>query len=194
MAIMHVTINDERGQPLNGVILTNGEYNTTPCPTLNWGCTSGPGNQIGATTDANGNAQFSIPYTCEGEWSGTWTAAGYDDLPWDQKTGPITGDVHYTYQMVENQTTNGSAPQNSGANAGAGNAANQAAAAVAALENAGGHTGADLLGWITKYWWIFIVAAVVIAIILLALHYRSPGTVNQSMTGGGDVRASAIGV
>jgi hypothetical protein len=102
MAYLTVRIETERGAALNGIMLKNGRYDTSPC---NWPCTSGSGNTISGTTDGNGEVQWSIPYTCVGLWSGTWHADGYIDYVWNQKTGYISGDVGpdggWTLQMVQ---------------------------------------------------------------------------------------------
>lgn len=184
MANLIVTLENERGQPLNGVLLVNGRYDTSPVP-FGSSATTGGGNHIDGTTDQLGQATFSIPYTCVGEWSGTWKADGYQDYVWDQKTGYISGDVHWTLPMVEDETTAGTPPpQNSGANQNAGDIVNQIGASGESVSSAGNKTASDVVGGIEKYWWIIAILIIVVGIALFLIYRGKQGgggtTVNLS--------------
>jgi hypothetical protein len=124
-----LTVNNEQGQPLNGVIVTSGEYNTSPCPSWpNTGnCTTGPGGPWEGTTDSSGQIVTDAAYTCQGQWSGTLKASGYDDYPYTYKSGAITGPFYDTIQMVASSDSVGatSNPQNKGYDTNAGNLSDQ---------------------------------------------------------------------
>jgi len=175
MANLIVTITNQKGQPLQGVILQSGQYNTSPCPFGSTTCTTGNGSPISGTTDENGQCSFPIPYTCVGEWSGNWYIDGYDLLPWDQSTGYVTGDVYWTLVMVASST--------SGRASGAGNAGAGGKGAPTTTEgNIPDQGAADLAGtapagqaitdWFSQYWWLIVILVILIVVIILALHYH----------------------
>jgi hypothetical protein len=188
MANMFFHVTDESGKPLNG-ILFSGQYNSTPCSAIQTmaGCTSGPGNDLYSTTDSNGQIIFNIPYTCVGQWSGTFSSQGYEDWVLDKNTGLITGDVHWYFQMVADEKQAGTpAPSNKGANPYAGSAYNQA---TAATQSAALGAGKSVTGWLAfaeSMWWFWIILAIIVVIIILALHHKSGG-------GGGGARTVNVG-
>ena len=155
MANIIWTVTNQLGQPMPGVLLQSGQYNTTPCPWGSFTCTSGPGNPIDGTTDANGQLTLNIPYTCPGEWSGNFYADGYDLYAFDEKTGSVTGDIKYSIVMVENAGASGSTNTPKG-NAAEGNAANQSGANLAGL----GNTGKGALDFLSTYWWLIAIFAI----------------------------------
>lgn len=170
MPTAYLKVTDESGAPLNGVILTSGQYNTSPCPWGQLGCTSGQGNPIEGTTSASGVMAFSIPYTCEGEWSGILQADGYDDYPFDAKTGFITGDVNnpigsdaqWTVQMVASSPSGGGAG-NRGGNSQAGDTTNQTTAGVQSAAANSEKAASNAAGWITLQggWLVIIIFALI---------------------------------
>ncbi len=166
MPNLTVTLTDQQGRPLPGVILQNGQYNTTPCPWDAIGCTTGPGNPIEGTTDENGQCAFNIPYTCQGEWSGNWYANGFDLLPWDTKTGPVTGPIGITLVMVANQGAPGNTPKG---NPNEGSLADQLAADL----EGGNPGGKSIMDWLSTYWWVPVLAVILIVILILAFRHRS---------------------
>ncbi len=175
-----VNLTNQAGAPLPGVILQSGQYNTTPCPFGSFGCTSGPGNPIEGTTDENGQCVFSIPYTCPGEWSGNWYADGFDLLPWDVKTGSITGDVKQTLVMVATIGSSGNTPKG---NAQEGNLADQTAAGLQGTSPG----GKAFMDWISTYWWVIVLAVILVILLILALHHKSGGARSLNIGQGGKV-------
>ena len=174
MATFYLTVNNEKKQPLNGVILTNGEYNTTP---VSWPSndTSGPGGVWEGTTNSNGVISSTVKYTCPGQWTGTLKASGYEDYPYSYTSGSVTGDFYDTVQMVQSSTSGG-APSNVGSNAGAGNVQNQATAtgegATLATTTAASNVGGDAASFISTvglYAAIGLVAVAIIAVVVLLI-------------------------
>jgi hypothetical protein len=173
MSVLHVTITDEQGNPLNGVVLTNGQYNSTPCSWNSWGCTSGPGSPQEGTTDSTGTCNFDIPYTCAGSWTGTWQSQGYEDLPWSYTSGSITGDIWLTYQMVQNESQSGTpAPNNSGSNNYAGSWQNQWTASGQGTQLQFGQAWSQFIGDVQNYWYVFVALGVVGVVAIIALRRK----------------------
>lgn len=178
MSRLTVQITDESGHALNGVILTGGSYNTTPANFLQ-GTTSGPGNAIEGTTDANGECSWNIPYTCPGQWSGTWKASGYDDLPWSMKTGNVTGNIGpggpQTLQMVVSSLSGGSAPAGSATPTTTGNVGGNKTAGNLPDQITAGITGVslsftELFSELQTYWYIPVILIIVIAIAIFLIE------------------------
>ena len=172
MATFFLIVNNEQGQPLNGVIIVGGEYNTSPVP-FGYNATTGPGQGWNGTTGANGQIAFNVPYTCVGSYSGTLKASGYDDYPFSYTSGYVTGDFYQTVQMTA-ASVNGGGPLNSGANTTAGNLSDQVTATSTGISNGlstdmsnlfGGQTGGiDNIVWILLLLvvvGVFVVVAVV---------------------------------
>jgi hypothetical protein len=140
------------------------QYNTSPCPWLSWGCSSGDGQSIQGYTDANGQFVWSIPYTCAGSFTNTTFAAnGYDTQTYGSYAfGQSPGNMQITVQMVPGK---GRAPPGqgwfawlSGALAGFAYNWDQATASWSGAITSGGWELAVILG---------VVAVIIIAIAVL---------------------------
>jgi hypothetical protein len=179
MAVLIQPITDELGEPLNGVILTSGEYNTSPVP-FGYSATTGPGSggpgTLAGTTAGNGTMTWNIPYTCVGHWTGVWKADGYDDYPWDYTSGYVTGNIEApTIAMVQTETTTGTpASGNTGANNDAGDKTDQKTATSAGNQETRSVEGSNWAGAIEQWWWLIAILAVV-AVVLLAYFVRHTG-------------------
>ena len=82
-------------------------YNTSPCAWDAWGCTSGNGQSIQGYTDANGNYQWSIPFTCAGSFTNNVAQAnGYNaQTIQSQAFGSNPGSLGMTFQMTSSSAT-----------------------------------------------------------------------------------------
>lgn len=176
MATFFLTVKDETGRPLNGVILTNGEYNTTPCPAFSTSCTTGPGGAWEGTTDSSGTLRSVVKYTCPGQWTGTLKASGYEDYPYSYTSGDVTGDFYDSVQLVQTVNPGQTSTANTGANTGAGNYPNQATASaeggtLAVTTATTNVTGAatSFIDTVGLYAAIGLVAIAIIAVVVLLL-------------------------
>lgn len=170
MATFHLTVTNEKGSGLNGVIISGGQYNTSPA---SWTTTSGPGGPWEGTTNSSGVINSDVKYTCPGAWTGTLKADGYDDYPYSYQSGNVTGDFYDTVQMVQSSVSGG-APNNSGANQKAGDVIDQGYATTEGLSlgtnmltsNVFGGLG-NFLSGIGLYVAVGLVALAIIGIVIV---------------------------
>ena len=85
------------GKPVPNASVS-GQYNSSPCPQNPWGgntagCSTGPGQPINGYTNSAGQLQWTIPYTCVGQYLLTVQANGYNARNWDYTSGSVTGDI-----------------------------------------------------------------------------------------------------
>ena len=100
------------GQPIANAWITgtpdgNMHVSTNPCPAwpMTGTCTTGPGYNFNGYTDSTGTFKNTIPYTCIQQLTGLISADGYDNYPFEQTTGSITGDVGFTILMTKSTLT-----------------------------------------------------------------------------------------
>lgn len=165
-----ITVQAEDGTPINGAWFTLGQYNTTPCPFGSIGCTSESGGVWSPSdTNAAGQSISNIPFTCKQQWTAILNATGFVTQNFAYSSGYVTGDCKVTVTMTaDNNGAN--AGNNKGDNAGAGSVGQQVGEGTAATAS---NVSTNASDWLSTYWWLILLFAIIAVILILAVHHKS---------------------